>query len=410
MSFRSKPTSTAASKPTTGSRLAHVITVGSTNLQASNAKLVSGAMPPMRVPNAPQQAVGVIGAREMARPVTITPDQKFKSNTGTVEQWSNISYEVVQLPEAHPKQFYDRKGTMIMLENALQPEVHRDMGPLVMSEVHRDMSPLVMRAPNQVPSAFYAHVDSPARLEESGMGPNVVLVKMWGFAAMHDAEDMISHYANGVEALFAMPSFVGSLNAGAHVVLHFDGDAAYEKKDDKFSHNLFAAFVAKQIKDKAGGKVPVHLVITKVDTLDAKKGETLLTMVGKFCNSDSGFKYYNFRTEPTAGAHAYPYFDRRFFDSGALYVSEPGPIKSTGSEGQNSQMMEELFKGRVMARFCLGIGGNTMGKNPKTGIESGGGVMSVKQFIMIEGGRAFPFNGAVRVDVYVTMSASAATP
>ena len=104
MSFRSKPTSTAASKPTTvGSRLAHVITVGSTNLQASHAKLVSGAMPPMRVPNAPQQAVGVIGAREMARPVTITPDQMFKSNTGTVEQWSTISYEVVQLPEAHPK-------------------------------------------------------------------------------------------------------------------------------------------------------------------------------------------------------------------------------------------------------------------------------------------------------------------
>lgn len=385
MSLRAKPEASPPPKPSDGaSRLQHVLSVGSNNFQGASERMDSGVTAlAMKKLN---QSVGMMAEEYEIMPVTIT--RPLKDNSGTFEQWEKISHGVVQLPEAQSKQFYDRNGTMRMLKNALHPEMHRDMGPLV------------MRAPNQGSAAFYATVDSPARLEESGMGPNVILVKMWGFAGMHDAEEMISHYANGVEALFEMPSFVGSLNAGAPVVLHFDGDAAYEKKDDKFSHNLFAAFVAKRIKKKTDGNVPVHLVITKVDKLDAEKGETLLTMVGKFCNSDSGFTYCNFRTETTAGAHSYPYFDRRFFDSGALYVSEPGPIKSTGSEGQNSQMMEELFKGRVMARFCLGIGGNTMGLNPKTGIESGGGVVSVKQFI--DGGLAFPFNGAARVNVDVT--------
>ena len=333
-------------------------------------------------------AIGMMQGNVMSGPAPVAIERAFKDNSGTLEDWRTFSYEVVALPEVpmESKVFYDRDGTMMLMNKALAPEVHMDAGALV------------MRPLNQFPS-FFSTVDSPARLDDpSGDGQKVILVKMWGFAGMHDAEEMLPHYSKGVDALLKMSSFTGALMTNAHIVLHFDGDAAYEKKEDKFSHNLFAPFVAKMIKVKTGNKVPVHLVVTKVDKLDPANGETLLTMVGKFCNTDNGFATCNFRTEETAGAHWYPYFDRRFFDSAALYVSETGE-KSTGSEGQNSVMMEQLFNGRVVARFCLGIGGNTKAPDFKTKTP-GGGVVSMQQFI--RNGKAFPFNGAVRVNVAVT--------
>jgi len=303
----------------------------------------------------------------------------FKANTGTRDDWLTISKEVV----APLKPLYNRHDTMLMLDNALFSEAQLEMSPLVMYRRHQA-------------GAFFSTHHSPAHLEDDGVGesPNVILVKMWGFAGMHDAEDMISHYKNGVDALFKMKSFEDAMNTGAHIVLHFDGDAAYEDEDDLFSHNLFAPYVAKMIKNKT--RKNVHLVITKVaklkeaDESKKKKKQTPLDIVKKFCNSADFNHSCSFRTETTQGGHCYPYYDGRFFASAALYHAEPSQTMPTGSEGQNSQMMKELFKGRIKARFCLCIGGNTMA----------GGVKSMQR--LIEFNEENKFDGAVRVDVTAT--------
>lgn len=358
-----------------------VFDVGSNNWYGTKERMTAAVT--MEGPNFKEsnQDIGTMTGN-IPVPVAITHDPMgLKQNSGTLNDWMTFSNKVIELAEVpeKSKKYYNRDGMMMLLKDALA------------FQMYADASPLVMHASDQTPSLFRT-VDSPAHLAENvDQGPNVILVKMWGFAGMHDAEEMISLYQKGVDALFAMEDFKAAMDINAHVVLHFDGDYAYEKKNEKFSHNLFAPFVSSAIKAKTHGQLPVHLVITKVDSVEPD--ETIVTLVQKFCNSDNGFANCSFRTQLLPGvAHSYPYYDRRFFDSAALYVSEP-TIQSVGSEGQNSMMMEQLFRGKVVSRFCLGIGGNTKAKGL-------GGVASMLQFI--DQGDAFPFNGAVRVNVTAT--------
>ena len=74
--------------------------------------------------------------RSVYKPQTPTPvkiDRPFKDNTGTREDWLTFSNEVV----APLKPYYDRDGTMLMLNNALFPEAHFDIRPLVMYRRHQ---------------------------------------------------------------------------------------------------------------------------------------------------------------------------------------------------------------------------------------------------------------------------------
>lgn len=403
MSLRA--TSKAPEAPGGESRLSHVLAVGSLH----DAKLVPRATPPRAAPEqttecipspvsitrpfhkgsmayatppeAPKQAIGCGLMVVVEKPPEVgdwaygvTPvalTRNLKVNSGSLEEWKTISSDnVVQLTTAEAPKIYDRDGTMTMLQNALGGQ-----------EVDKGMPLKLMEKSKQ----FYKTEDSPALLGKES--PKVIMVKMWGFSGMHDAEEMFSHYANGVDALFKMDDFTRDLGKGAQVVLHFDGDFAYEKDNNLFSHNLFAPFVANRIKRKAR----VHLVITKVKAY--KDDDALKDIVNKFRNDDSSI-----RTSIVAGRHCHPYFDRRFFNSCALYVSNP--VNSPYSEGQNSEMMEKLFdKDKVLSRFCLCIGGNTKDKSAD-GIEKGGGFMSMKQYI--EKGNAVAFNGAVRVNVTAT--------
>jgi hypothetical protein len=414
MSLRSKPKSTADSTDTVGPRLNHVLTIGCKQKAESG-----GEVPVPHSRGSPASSLSTIKKTQMqSQPRTIEPSREdvlsnlanyfgdpplpdgftTKDNSGTKQDWDTISNEVKMLTNAYARvnKAYNRSDTMMMLNEAISPV--KFSAPLIMSRVSS-------QSHSELDSEFYATGDSPAIRNQNS---NVTLVKMWGFAGMRHAEDMIQYYKYGVDALFEMESFVNALNGGVPVVLHFDGDAAYEAEDEKFSHNLFAPVVAKRIKEKftenIGGTIPVHLVITKVQKPKVEKGQTIRTIVNKFCDSDyDDFRSCYFRTDWVADAgvrHSYPYFDRRFFDSGALYVSEPELIETLGSEGQNSKMMEELFSDRVNARFCLGIGGNTINYNRETNSSTGGGVASMQQFI--RQGDAFKFDGAVRVNVLAT--------
>lgn len=352
---------------------------------------------------APLGGRGNIGMNPPDGPLYNHDGLKQKLNSGGRAEWEEISRDVIQLPFGHwdafaPDQMplYER-GTMMYALRSTLGRLPQDS-----SVVGRD---LVMQQTNSSDLiASFASETSPVG-PPSKLAPPVILVKMWGFAGMVKAQDLLERYAVAVKTLVSTQAFQDAAKGGAQIVLHFDGDAAYEKAGSKFSHNLFAPHVSKLLKEAVAkilkrtvAETPIHLVVTKVDTIDAKGPMAILK---KLCDVDEGATACRFRTAPTDGVHSYPYYDARFFDSAAVYVSGKwqagghGPVDKFGSEGQNSAMMEQLFENRVKKRFCLGVGGNTT--NPMSKENKGGGVASTSTYIAA--GLASKFDVAVRADV-----------
>ena len=144
--------------------------------------------------------------------------------------------------------------------------------------------------------------------------------------------------------------------AAKAIVVHFDGDAAYEKTVPKFSHNLFLPLVAANL--KMFTDLPVHLVISKVDY-----GTTADKLAEKFCDVHEDGSY-RLRVNPTVEKHAYPGHDAPFESVAIVTKALPQP------EGKNMYPPTELLnqtmveahvqkRGSIEMRACICIGGNT---------------------------------------------------
>lgn len=211
---------------------------------------------------------------------------------------------------------------------------------------------------------------------------NVITIKMWGFAGTSFMEDMVEKYRDAVKVLLygtmnpdgtvvnrglmslALEKYQTS-SVNPEFVLHFDGDAGYEKDKDankpnnKFSHNIFAPIVAKFLKEEVkktyGQNIAVHLCITKVEKDDDNK--TILQKFGDV-GTDGMFEINTNidRAKSEEPKHAYPFYDKRYFDSITINVQN---IKYTNSEVECQKMIEALYKNRIVLRSCLAIGGNT---------------------------------------------------
>ena len=245
---------------------------------------------------------------------------------------------------------------------------------------------------------------------------------MWGFAGMGQTENPLAAYKLAVEKIIAGAPFM-ELN-GVHqimldqkrqglktqFVLQFDGDAAYEKDDDgqskkMMSHNLFAPYVAKLIKDTVPG-AKVHLCITKLEGNMSKTQQDIMKKFGTFMISahTGGGEFgdpLKLRTATSSNnpvdTHRYPYYDRRFFDSvtiqgkvqaypvvtvkkaklddndnlvfddkgNPVFETKPvldkkgKPVLDYTSEHITQKMVEDLYEKRIVLRACLAFGGNT---------------------------------------------------
>ena len=175
----------------------------------------------------------------------------------------------------------------------------------------------------------------------------VVTIRLWGFAGMTSCADPRPTYEEMVKNIVeAIPPTAET------IVVHFDGDAAYEKKAPKFSHNLFLPWVAYYLR-QSKSKLPIHLVISKVDY-----DTTTEDLLKKFCDVEGGT--YRLRVNPTKDAHSYPGHDAPFGSVTILTKALPKPEVYPPTEMINQTMVEDhIGRENIAMRACICIGGNT---------------------------------------------------
>ena len=301
---------------------------------------------------------------------SLNPNIEQKKNSGTEEDWSKITSKqlVFRSLESIPRadddvSMYNRDELYAYF--GVRPGI-----PCFLYKNERSNDNLAVIASNRSP------------LNTNFESRRLVTVKMWGFAGMTAAENMFQLYDQAINQLLMDQTIL----LADDVVLHYDGDAAYEKSGGKFSHNFFAPYVAQKIKKgmRARGKdAQVHLLITKVDKL--KEGETVKNIFAKFCDVDDPFGGAFIRSIPTEGKHSYPLHDYSSFESLAIAVM--APIESGPTEAQNQRMVEGLLQNKIKNRYCLCVGGNTEG-----------GVKSMQA--SVEANQVGKFDMTVRMEAY----------
>ena len=178
------------------------------------------------------------------------------------------------------------------------------------------------------------------------------IIRMWGFAGCTAWEfNAVDMYR---EATTLMVNSIG--DTMSEVILQYDGDAAYEKKDNKFSHNLMVSVVAELLRKKG---IKCHLVISKIDTDNMDK---LKEKFGKI-ETDGLVMRTNLK-QFDGTAHFYPNHTDTYFESITLLLkSDPNPTHP--SEMPNIELVNSYLNWENPQWNCLCLGGNT-----KTGINS----------------------------------------
>lgn len=333
-----------------------------------------------------------------------------KVNSGTVEEWKSIT-TMEHASHFFVDDFQTRSDSWVsqeevdsgkeVIEHMGAPSNHKDRPLLNRDEIMNGLAD-VMGEPFDESSEFVLYKDSDDTYKSSDLAfapedYNVVLIKMWGFAGMRQTENPLRAYKSAVELIIAgSPSMKlkgaqqimldqKSQGLKTQFVLQFDGDAAFEKDDDgqskkMMSHNVFAPFVAKIIKEIVPG-AKVHLCITKLEGNTKKTPADLMKKFGDFMwktyvgrGFDGGPLKLRTSTDSspnrnTVPEHRYPYYDRRFFDSVTIQskiqayptVGEKNgkPVLDYTSEHITQKMVEELYGDRIVFRVCLAFGGNT---------------------------------------------------
>lgn len=116
----------------------------------------------------------------------------------------------------------------------------------------------------------------------------VPIVRMWGFAACKSWEEAYADlYTKAVHELCEQSLKPWLDERGKKpsqdIILQYDGDACWEKKEEKFSHNIMVAQVAGLLRNEFKDRtVKVHLLITKIDK------DSLAELVQKFGSIKEG--------------------------------------------------------------------------------------------------------------------------
>jgi len=188
---------------------------------------------------------------------------------------------------------------------------------------------------------------------------SVWTIKMWGFAAVVGWVDPLAQYEKAVAILVeTLRSELTALQESGKplpaMVLHFDGDAAYEKKPRMFSHAMFAPYVALLLEEALGTEI--HLVITKVDKMQT---DDLTELFAKFADQKSDGEW-KLRTKPSGPEedpmHWYPCFHSVF--ASCAVVAER-TYSFAESELKNAKLLDSVLGNRVQKKFCICVGGNT---------------------------------------------------
>ena len=193
---------------------------------------------------------------------------------------------------------------------------------------------------------------------------DIITIKMWGFSGITMYSDPFLIYSNAIYALLNGDETRGikglrnlindyiesSGGAEPSILLHFDGDPACEKKDNKMSHCIFAPMVAKILKRELG--LPIHLMIIKIDK------DEVSDIYKKFVDKDED-NYTMRLVSPKNGPpqHFYPNFTNEFFESCTIYAEKVSSTKD--SEVKTSSIITSLLGERIKARCCLCVGSNS---------------------------------------------------
>ena len=334
-----------------------------------------------------------------APPVPGIPFRDAAVNSGTAEEWASITDGVAFVSDSATaknewisQEAVDSGEIPVYFSGA--PYDLRYRQPITRDQIMQELKS-AMGEPFEPSSEFVLYKDSDNIYKSSNLAfapedYSVCLIKMWGFAGMLQTENPLAAYKKAVHSIIAgdkdkkfggaMQTILQKKRDGlkTQFVLQFDGDAAYEKDDPgkapdkKMSHNLFAPYVAKLIKDTVPG-AKVHLCITKLEGNVSKTQQDIMQKFGFFMTSAhaGGGEFgdpLKLRTATNSNlpvlTHSYPYYDRRFFDSVTIqgkvqaYPVVNGKPDYT-SEHITQKMVEDLYEKRIVLRVCLAFGGNT---------------------------------------------------
>jgi hypothetical protein len=272
-----------------------------------------------------------------------------KPNSGTTEDWTSIVKDAGSIAWLNSNRMYGRTEILAELKSRFGDGANE--GGAVLTKHGEGI-------PGMDPEWTLVLTSDPAVLITT---KPVLMVKMWGFAGMRCMGDPFALYRNAVTSL--VYGDVGMSNGVYHMlakggiteydlVLHFDGDPAAEDEDEKFTHAIFAPFVARCLRNELN--VTPHLVIAKY----AKKTPALIAPKFGFYASDK----LKIRTVETHAnqAHFYPYFDDKSLFKSISLIIQGGAESTHGSEAKTAVMMDKFFA-RAAYRSCLCVGGNTVG-------------------------------------------------
>jgi hypothetical protein len=287
-----------------------------------------------------------------------------KNNSGFREAWEKITkaggYQPIDDPPVpDDKDFNAMCRKKVLAELKRQGLVH-ESASFTLTPIETDKNILASE------NSFLLPTNTPK--DES-----LILVKMWGYAALIEMGNPFSLYERAVKEL---KKKMDGVNV-EQIVLYFDGDASVEKDDKqpyfKMAHSIFAPYVANLLKTEFTCD-KIHLLIVKKD---AEKGRTAL--LEKFanekeiwaCGEPEIWKIRDVLHESEFGGkrvekHTYPGVDSANFYSCTLAVlpkiegKKPGESDPSGSsEHAISNWIETTFGGKISTRCCLCIGGNT---------------------------------------------------
>lgn len=216
---------------------------------------------------------------------------------------------------------------------------------------HLHGDPILYLDPRHFPNpstVIYSTEPKGFMVEPNSCSGAIQVIRLWGFAGctQWDGEFATMYYN-------AAKQVAQKLEPGTKdVMLQYDGDACWEKKGNKFSHNIVVGLVGQTIREVVPG-VKIHLLITKYDEDDldkmaAKFGTVtkgreghypqwmiLRTTIGEFNASDPKHFYPNhtLREEGRAG----------FFDSISLVLSSGYGGASAGASEPKNMRLTELF-------------------------------------------------------------------
>jgi len=190
----------------------------------------------------------------------------------------------------------------------------------------------------------------------------IPILRMWGFANCTQWESQavtLYDQATHIIAMAMQQTYGESLT---DVIIQYDGDAAYEKKNNKLSHNLMVSVVADHLK-KMG--IKCHLVISKVDSDDLTD---LMNKFGELAPDRTSMRMRtNLKEFKDGVAHFYPNHTDTYFESITLLLQKVDKPPKGGpyppSEPANMTLVQSYLQSSrpytVSEWNCLCMGGNT---------------------------------------------------